>query len=71
LVALRSGSARLFRVKDEERRGHVVKWMQNIGEPWTKADKTPTLGSALAANDKAKPSMSSVASYGNSPELVL
>lgn len=56
-------SARLERVTDEERRRRVVQWMQNVGDPWTRADSTPAAGSQLAEDDEAKPIVSPVASY--------
>lgn len=51
-------------MNDEERRGRVVTWMRDVGDPWMKADKSPASGSELAEDDKTKPIVSSVASYG-------
>lgn len=38
--------------------------MQNIGDPWTKTDKTPAPESELAEDDQTQPIVSSLASYG-------
>lgn len=42
----------------------MVEWMRNVGDPWMKVDKAPAPGSELAEDDKTKPTVSSVASYG-------
>lgn len=42
----------------------MVRWMREAGEPWLATDQRPAHGSDLAADDAARPTVSSIASYG-------
>jgi hypothetical protein len=58
------GGVKLSGVKDEERRGHVVKWIQDIGDPWMKSESTPAPGSDLADDRKTEPTIVPMTLYG-------
>lgn len=51
-------------VNNEERRGHVVKWLRETGDPWLATPHSPAAGSDLAADDASPPTVSAIASYG-------
>lgn len=51
-------------MNDQERRGLVVRWLRDTGDPWLATEQTPAKGSDLAGDDATKPTVSSIASYG-------
>lgn len=51
-------------MNDAERRGLVVLWMRETGDPWLATPQIPADGSDLAADDGTDPKVSPIARYG-------